>query len=96
MLLGVTLVLGFGYPLVVTGLSALMFGHQANGSLVYRGRQARRIVAARPEFADSKGNPLPGYFQPRPSAAGTGYDAAASAPPIWAPRTRCSSDSYRE
>jgi potassium-transporting ATPase KdpC subunit len=36
MLLAVTAVLGFGYPLLVTGLSALLFRHQADGSLVYR------------------------------------------------------------
>jgi hypothetical protein len=37
MLLGLTLVLGFGYPLLVTGLSALLFRHQADGSPVYLG-----------------------------------------------------------
>lgn len=30
------------------------------------------------EFTDSKGNPLPQYFQPRPSAAGAGYDGSSS------------------
>ena len=79
MLIGVTLVLGFGYPLVVTGLSVLMFGHQADGSLVYRGGKLVGSSLLGQSFADSKGNPLPGYFQPRPSAAGTGYDASASA-----------------
>jgi potassium-transporting ATPase KdpC subunit len=79
MLLGVTIVLGFGYPLVVTGLSALMFGHQADGSLVYRGGKLVGSSLLGQSFADSKGNPLPRYFQPRPSAAGTGYDASASA-----------------
>ena len=36
LLIGLTFVLGFGYPLVVTGLSAIGFSHQADGSLVYR------------------------------------------------------------
>ena len=31
MLLGLTVVLGFGYPLLVTGLSAVLFRHQADG-----------------------------------------------------------------
>ena len=36
MFLGLTVVLGFGYPLVVTGLSQLFFHKQANGSLIYQ------------------------------------------------------------
>jgi K+-transporting ATPase ATPase C chain len=79
MLVGLTLVLGFGYPLVVTGLSALGFDHQANGSLVYRGDTLVGSSLLGQSFSDSKGNPLPRYFQPRPSAAGAGYDATASA-----------------
>jgi K+-transporting ATPase ATPase C chain len=78
MLLGVTVVLGFGYPLFVTGLSGLLFSHQAGGSLVYRhGRLVGSSLLGQ-SFADRKGNPLPRYFQPRPSAAGTGYDALIS------------------
>jgi len=78
MLLGVTIVLGFGYPLVVTGLSLLLFRHQADGSLVYRGGKLVGSSLLGQSFTDSKGNPLPGYFRPRPSAAGSGYDGAAS------------------
>ena len=75
MLLGVTLVLGFGYPLVVTGLSQLFFHQQANGSLIYRDGKLVGSALLGQEFTDSKGNPLPQYFQPRPSDAGAGYDA---------------------
>jgi len=78
MLLGATIVLGFGYPLLVTGISLLLFRHQAEGSLVYRGGKLTGSSLLGQSFTDSKGNPLPGYFQPRPSAAGTGYDASAS------------------
>lgn len=78
MLAGVTIVLGFGYPLVVTGLSALIFRHQADGSLVYRGGKLIGSSLIGQNFTDGKGNPLPGYFQPRPSAAGSGYNAASS------------------
>jgi K+-transporting ATPase ATPase C chain len=78
MLFGVTVVLGFGYPLLVAGLSALLFSHQANGSLVYRHGKLVGSSLLGQSFADRKGNPLPGYFQPRPSAAGTGYNALIS------------------
>ena len=78
MLLGVTLVLGFGYPLVVTGLSQLFFHQQANGSLLYRNGKLVGSALLGQSFTDSKGNPLPQYFQPRPSAAGAGYDASSS------------------
>lgn len=78
MLVVVTLALGFGYPLVVTGISQLFFRHQANGSLIYsRGKLVGSALIGQ-SFTDSKGNPLPQYFQPRPSAAGTGYNSASS------------------
>jgi K+-transporting ATPase ATPase C chain len=78
LLIGLTVVLGFGYPLVVTGLALLGFPHQADGSLVYRNGQLVGSSMLGQNFADKKGNPLPRYFQPRPSAAGTGYNAASS------------------
>ncbi len=78
MLLGVTILLGFGYPLLVTGLSALFFRHQADGSLVYRGGKLAGSSLLGQNFTDAKGSPLPGYFQPRPSAAGSGYNAGSS------------------
>ena len=78
MLLGATIVLGFGYPLVVTGISLVFFRHQADGSLVYRDGKLTGSSLLGQGFTDSKGNPLPGYFQPRPSAAGSGYDASSS------------------
>jgi potassium-transporting ATPase KdpC subunit len=78
MLLALTVVLGFGYPLLVTGLSAVLFHRQADGSLVYRDGKLVGSSLLGQSFADSKGNPLPAYFQPRPSAAGSGYDGASS------------------
>jgi K+-transporting ATPase ATPase C chain len=78
MLLAVTVALGFGYPLVVTGLSQLFFHNQANGSLVYSHGKLVGSALLGQEFSDSKGNPLPRYFQPRPSAAGAGYDGSSS------------------
>jgi potassium-transporting ATPase KdpC subunit len=78
MLAGITIVLGFGYPLLVTGLSGLFFRNQANGSLIYRDGKLVGSSLIGQSFTDARGNPLPQYFQPRPSAAGSGYDAIAS------------------
>jgi len=72
----VTLALGFGYPLVVTGISQLFFRHQANGSLVYTNGTLTGSALLGQSFTDAKGNPLPQYFQPRPSAVD--YDGAGS------------------
>ena len=78
MLLGLTVVVGFGYPLLITGLSALLFGHQAEGSLIYRHGKLVGSALIGQSFTSSKGTPLSQYFQPRPSNAGTGYNALAS------------------
>lgn len=66
-------VLGVGYPLAVTGVAQAAFPDQANGSLI-RGETGQVVGSALVGqlFA------APGYLHPRPSAAGEGYDAAAS------------------
>jgi K+-transporting ATPase ATPase C chain len=68
-----TLLLGVAYPLVVTGLAQLLFPGKANGQLIERGGKivGSRIIGQ--TFSS------PGYFRSRPSAAGSGYDAANSA-----------------
>jgi K+-transporting ATPase ATPase C chain len=70
----VTLVLtGLAYPLALTGVSQVLFPHQAGGSLV---SQDGRVVGSELIAQPFKGA---GYFQPRPSGAGAdGYDATAS------------------
>ena len=73
-----TVVLGFGYPLAVTGISQLFFHDKANGSLVYSGGKLVGSALLGQSFTDAKGNPLPRYFQPRPSNAGAGYDGSSS------------------
>jgi potassium-transporting ATPase KdpC subunit len=78
MLAIVTVLLGFGYPLAVTGISQLFFRHQANGSLVYVNGKLTGSALLGQNFTDAKGGPLPQYFQPRPSDAGAGYDGAES------------------
>ncbi len=70
--------LGLVYPLVTTGAAELVFGHRANGSLVKKGDVVIGSSLIGQQFADGSGNPDPRYFQPRPSAAGNGYDAMAS------------------
>ena len=64
-----TLITGFLYPLVILGVGQAAFHNQANGSIVsYNGKVVGSSLLCQ-EFVDSKGNPLPQYFQPRPSTA---------------------------
>lgn len=74
-----TAVLGVAYTLLITGAGQLVAPAKAEGSLVRDGEG--RVVGSAllgQSFSDADGNPLPEYFQPRPSAAGDGYDAGAS------------------
>lgn len=73
-----TAVLGVAYPLTVTVIGQLALPTQANGSLVRSGSATVGSTLIGQSFADQDGAPLPEWFQPRPSAAGTGYDAATS------------------
>ena len=68
-----TLLLGLGYPLAVTGVAGLVFPAQAAGSLI-RDRSGQVIGSA----LIGQGFAKPEYLHPRPSAAGSGYDASAS------------------
>jgi potassium-transporting ATPase KdpC subunit len=71
-LLVFTVITGIIYPLAMLGLAQGLFNRQANGSLVsYHGRVVGSKLLCQ-EFVDAKGNPLPQYFQPRPSAATSG------------------------
>ncbi len=68
-LLVFTVICGFIYPLVMVGVSQVAFHNQANGSTVsYNGHVVGSSLLCQ-EFTDAKGNPLPQYFQPRPSYA---------------------------
>jgi len=68
-LLVLTVLTGVAYPLVVMGIGQMLFPDQANGSLVRSGGQVVGSSLLGQAFADAQGNPLPQWFQPRPSAA---------------------------
>jgi potassium-transporting ATPase KdpC subunit len=85
-ILVLTVALGVGYPLVMTGISQVAFPTRADGSQVKVGGKVvgSRLIAK--AFVidtgkkDSDGNPItrpnPRYFQPRPSQ--TGYSGTAT------------------
>jgi potassium-transporting ATPase KdpC subunit len=68
-LLAFTVLCGIIYPVVMWGVAQAAFKNQADGSLVtYKGQVVGSSLLCQ-EFVDAKGNPLPQYFQPRPSNA---------------------------
>lgn len=73
-----TILLGVGYTLAITLIGQLLLPVQANGSLVHDDGRVVGSALIGQNFTDADGDPLPEYFQPRPSAAGDGYDGGAS------------------
>ena len=79
MTIATTILLGVLYPLLITALAQVLFKDKANGQIRYRNGEAigSRIIAQ--PFTSAK------YFHPRPSNAGSGYDAANSGGTNYAP-----------
>jgi K+-transporting ATPase ATPase C chain len=80
MLLALTVIVGVAYPLLITGIVQIPgLKSRADGSqLSQSGKDVGSKIIGQ-SFTDANGNPLPQYFQTRPSAAGaSGYDPTAT------------------
>ena len=79
MLLIFTVLFGIAYPLLITVIAQIPgLQSRANGSEI---KADGKVVGSKilgQSFTDKDGNPMPQYFQSRPSAAGDGYDPTAS------------------
>lgn len=80
-----TVILGIGFPLVILGIGQLAFGDKADGSIIERNGKAVGSSLIGQAFTTKEGDPLPEYFQSRPSAAAgaagetaAGYDPTLS------------------
>ncbi|MFI5844116.1 potassium-transporting ATPase subunit C [Catenuloplanes sp. NPDC051500] len=74
-LLFFTVALGLAYPLLLVGVAQLPgLSGRAEGSLITTDGTVRGSALIGQHFTDADGNPVPRYFQSRPSAGGDGYD----------------------
>ena len=73
MMIVTIVILGLLYPLLILGIAQAAFPAGANGSIIDVGGRAAGSVLIAQGFSSAK------YFQPRPSAAGAGWEASASA-----------------
>lgn len=92
-----TVLAGCVFPLLLFAISRPLFPRQASGSLIRR----NGVVIGSEWIGQSFARPE--YFQPRPSAAGNGYDATASGGanfgpnnPKWTAAVRQAAEDYRK
>jgi K+-transporting ATPase ATPase C chain len=89
MLIVTAVVLGLIYPFAMTGAAQILFPGKANGSIVKVNGRAIGSSLIGQEFSAA------GYFHPRPSAAGGGYDAMSSSSSNLGPTSRVLRDRVR-
>jgi K+-transporting ATPase ATPase C chain len=76
-LLVFTAIFGIAYPVVILGVAQIPgLHHRADGSLIHLDGKVVGSAVIGQSFTDAKGNPIPKYFQSRPSAGD--YDPTAS------------------
>lgn len=78
-LLVLTVILGIAYPVFIWLIAQVPgLNDKATGSIIQVNGEPVGSSLIGQSFTDSDGNPLPKYFQSRPSAAGAGYDPLAT------------------